>query len=56
MSDSRFEHFIASDGTPMVHIYRYNYEAGEEDYVESIPEHWFPHEEEYFTDDEDDEY
>lgn len=45
--DQYMEHYIAEDGTPMVQIYTWNNEAGEFDYVGSMPEHWGPHEDDY---------
>ena len=45
MSEGYTKSYIAEDGTPMVDMYVWNAEAGEEDYVGSIPAHWGPTEE-----------
>jgi hypothetical protein len=52
MSEGYVEFYIAEDGTKMAAMYTYNYEAGEADYVGSIPAHWGPTPEDWEGDDD----
>jgi hypothetical protein len=52
MSEGYVEFYIAEDGTKMAAMYNYNYEAGEADYVGSIPAHWGPTPEDWEGDDD----
>lgn len=49
MSEGYNERYIAEDGTPMVRMYVWCAEAGEMDYIGSMPEHWGPDPEEYLA-------